>query len=552
MRRLYEAFSSSILDNLMKKSPDVMKKLVKSIESYGLTFDGLTDEFISVQDTKKALRNKNAEVLKIWDIDNKLVCTVGTWLVDEDFSWSVKKSKHRDNTRLIGDKETVDQWVAEGNEFMKSKKSVVYAIALSTLKALGKDEAPTDIVVDSGEVKTVPTKQEAAPKVELPKSKVKVTSLKSMPTVIKKMYDNTENDGREREFINNLEGTLRNIGASLEVLNDSNTKKVPLASIKPYMNDTKYLIIWCSGDFKQVPFLATRGSYAIDEELNLKKKIKFKVEKPKNKYSIKSAYYLVNETYGTWGIVIDLNNAVIDQSGYITELLGIAADEKANADLKKSAKEAEKLKKSLEDEANLKISIEKFKKEQDKVKEEDRAYWMSKGHSITKSIIAEIVKSANTYRDLESVWRKRLPEYVKIIRKVKTEEVEGFLIQHDFVDWVRDSKNKPIYSKPCGSMLVKGYKGSYANDVISVRRDDFEDWVADGKKSFGSEIPEFMLPPVVMDFGFYVAAAGVMRVTTENTRFHMNKTSSFTGTLKEIHLASDFFSNNKISVYTYK
>lgn len=552
MRKLYEAFDSGILDNLMKKSPDVMKKLVKSLEGYGLTFDGLTDEFISVQDTKKALRNKNAEVLKIWDIDNKLVCTVGTWLVDEDFNWSVKKSKHRDNNRLIGDKETVDQWVAEGNEFMKSKKSVVYAIALSTLKALGKDEAPTDIVVDSGEVKSVPAKQDVTPTVELLKSKVKVTSLKSMPTVIKKMYDNTGNDGREREFINNLEGTLRNVGASLEVLNDSNTKRVHLSGIKPYMNDSKYLIIWCSGDFKQVPFLVTRGSYAVDENLDLKKKIKFKVEKPKNKYSIKSAYYLVNETYAEWGIVIDLNHAVVDQSGYITELLGIASAEKAAADLKKSEKNAEKLKKSLEDEANLKISIEKFKKEQNKVKEEDRAYWMSKGHSITKSIIAEIVKSAETYRDLEAIWRKRLPEYVKIIRKLKTEEVEGFLIQHDFVDWQRDSKNKPIYSKPCGSYIVKGYKGSYANDVITSRRYEFEDWVADGKKSLGSEIPEFMFTPVVMDFGFYVAAAGVMRVTTENTRFHMNNSSSFTGTLKEIHLASDFFRNNKISVYTYK
>lgn len=552
MRKLYEAFDSGILDNLMKKSPDVMKKLVKSLESYGLTFDGLTDEFISVQDTKKALRNKNAEVLKIWDIDNKLVCTVGTWLVDEDFNWSVKKSKHRDNNRLIGDKETVDQWVAEGNEFMKSKKSVVYAIALSTLKALGKDEAPTDIVVDSGEVKSVPAKQDVTHTVELLKSKVKVTSLKSMPTVIKKMYDNTGNDGREREFINNLEGTLRNVGASLEVLNDSNTKRVHLSGIKPYMNDSKYLIIWCSGDFKQVPFLATRGSYAVDENLDLKKKIKFKVEKPKNKYSIKSAYYLVNDTYAEWGIVIDLNHAVVDQSGYITELLGIASAEKAAAELKKSEKNAEKLKKSLEDEANLKISIEKFKKEQNKVKEEDQAYWMSKGHSITKSIIAEIVKSAETYRDLEAIWRKRLPEYVKIIRKLKTEEVEGFLIQHDFVDWVRDSKNKPIYSKPCGSYVVKGYKGSYANDVITSRRYDFEDWVADGKKSFGSEIPEFMFPPVVMDFGFYVASSGVMRVTTEDTRFHMNNSSSFTGTLKEIHLASDFFRNNKISVYSYK
>lgn len=188
---LFEAYSSSKMNRIATSksgNDELLKKLEKSAEKYGLSFEGLTDEFITVQDFDKAIKNKAQNVLKIWvTIGGSMVCTVGNWLVDEDFNWKTSKGKSRDNNRLIGDKDIIYAWIANGDSYIRKLMPTVYTIALDTLKSLAQNQNPTTVVnASSGKVDTIKTtssKTEAGPDqqdslVKLVSPKTSVSSFK--------------------------------------------------------------------------------------------------------------------------------------------------------------------------------------------------------------------------------------------------------------------------------------------------------------------------------------------------------------------------------------
>ena len=143
-----EAFSSNIIANLHKSNSEVMNQFFRSLAKYRYSINGLKDDFITEStDVSNALKRKSNDIVKFWMIGDKIAAiSCGNALVDDMFNWVSKGQGKRNNDTLIGDKEAIQYWLAQGDSYAKKTFTTCYMVAVSSLKALGEKKQPTEVV----------------------------------------------------------------------------------------------------------------------------------------------------------------------------------------------------------------------------------------------------------------------------------------------------------------------------------------------------------------------------------------------------------------------
>ena len=131
----------SVISNLEKRNPDMMKKLHASLEKKGLSIRNIEESKVTKSSVKESLRSKKDDVLKIWCTSNDgiIACTVGNFLVDENFNWhkNVKRGVVRDDSKIIGSKGDVRYWIEEGDSYIKEVGDHVYHIRIDDMENTG-------------------------------------------------------------------------------------------------------------------------------------------------------------------------------------------------------------------------------------------------------------------------------------------------------------------------------------------------------------------------------------------------------------------------------
>lgn len=144
---LNEAFSSAIIANLHKNNPDTMNQFFRSLAKFRYSAQGLKDEFITMMTVSDALKkNKSDQILKIWmKGDTIAFFSIANTVIDVNFNWNTKSSPgKRDNNAIIGDTQLVAS-IMSGAKWDSIGLTDVYAIAISSFKALGEKKQPTEV-----------------------------------------------------------------------------------------------------------------------------------------------------------------------------------------------------------------------------------------------------------------------------------------------------------------------------------------------------------------------------------------------------------------------
>ena len=537
---LFEAHSSSLMNRIAKGksgNDELLKKLEKSAEKYGLSFEGLTDEFITVQDFDKAIKNKAQNVLKIWvTIGGSMVCTVGNWLVDEDFNWKTSKGKSRDNNRLIGDKDIVNAWIENGDSYIRKLMPIVYTIALDTLKSLAQNQNPTTIVnASSGKVDTIKTassKTEAGPdqqdtlvKLVSPKTSVSSFKLAKPLTEVNPFQNNSIKSifDANKEFWLNLQGNLLSMGGSLERLpndagfSDWGNDTYYASKVKSQKNikDPKWLLVWIMSEAigdsdysssEKIPkvVMVTKGDYAVDTSLKSIGSYKSgKVTLGKKEF--------VKLTANGKSVTADICYAIklFTIAGMNSDLLDMVRSESKDFKDKKDPekwaaitafrsndnndiqKDPAKLSKFLSEQ-------EKFRKEHDKLAEPI--------NKLVDSFIQNIRKDKNDKGEQIQKWKtgtyssalvselKKKNVFGKNIKIEKEFEDSGAILQMHVNGWFIDKAKINHYDKPLGVHINKSVPISTMVFQEKMRKEKIIDWFYDGSGELDRNAKKSIVP----------------------------------------------------------
>lgn len=143
MKRLYEAFTSKIINFLYEHDKPLMDRLFKATLKHGYSFDGLVDSDIRILKPGQAFKyagDEGDKYLKIWmSRKNRIAfCTWANTMIDDNFNWNrkAKGSAKRVNDNIIGDPFYFYAYLRNENAINEYDMSVCYMIPFAKLKKI--------------------------------------------------------------------------------------------------------------------------------------------------------------------------------------------------------------------------------------------------------------------------------------------------------------------------------------------------------------------------------------------------------------------------------